>query len=133
MFNFTEPFLYFVTPEIDDNIEKWESTIKEAVLGGVKMVQIRDKSAAAKEIILAAKRLHPFLKKFNVPLLINDRVDIAHAIACDSVHLGQSDLEVSQARAILGRKAIIGLSVETMEQALKAKTEEVDYLAASPV
>ncbi len=74
-----------------------------------------------------------FLKPLGIPLIINDRVDVAHAINADGVHLGQSDLKVSEARAILGQKVIIGLSVETIEEVMVAADEDVDYLAASPV
>lgn len=127
------PTLYFVTPEIGENIEKWENIIYNAVLGGVKILQIRDKICSAQTMIAAARRIHPFLKKRGVPLLINDRVDIAHAIHADGVHLGQSDVKVAEARAILGNHVIVGLSVETIQQAMDAMHENISYLAASPV
>jgi thiamine-phosphate pyrophosphorylase len=73
------------------------------------------------------------LKPLGIPLIINDRVDIAHAIGADGVHLGQSDLNVVEARAILGKKAIIGISIESLKQAEAAIEEDVNYLAASPI
>lgn len=129
----TKPTLYFVTPEIGENVEKWEAVIQKAVIGGVKIVQIRDKNCSAQKMAKVARQIHPFLKSKGVHLLINDRVDIAHAINADGVHLGQSDLKVAEARSILGNKAIIGLSVETIDQAMDAAHEDVNYLAASPV
>ncbi|MFW9878534.1 MAG: thiamine phosphate synthase [Candidatus Thorarchaeota archaeon] len=71
--------------------------------------------------------------EFRGQIIINDRVDVAYAISADGVHLGQSDLKVSEAREILGPKAIIGLSVESVEQAIEANREDIDYIAASPV
>jgi thiamine-phosphate pyrophosphorylase len=123
--------LYFVTPPIPDNLDYWEHLIKEAVLGGVTVVQIRDKSCSTRKMIKAARRVHPFLKERGIPLLVNDRADIAYVLALDGVHLGQSDLSVAEARMILGTKAIIGISLETREQ---IKTiVGADYIAASPV
>jgi thiamine-phosphate pyrophosphorylase len=133
MFIPSHPKLYFVSPEIGEDIEKWITLIQQAVLGGVEIVQIRDKRGSAQKIIAAARRISPFLKKHGVPLLINDRVDIAHAVGADGVHLGQSDLKVSEARSIMGPDSIIGLSVETIDQAIAANKESVHYLAASPV
>lgn len=128
-----DPILYFVTPEIGENVEKWKAIVLQAAYGGVKIVQIRDKRSSAQKMIHIAREIHPFLRNRGVFLLINDRVDIAHAVEADGVHLGQSDLKVAEARAILGRKAIIGLSVETVDQALEAAHEDINYLAASPV
>jgi thiamine-phosphate pyrophosphorylase len=128
-----EKILYFVTPEIGEDEKKLEWVIQKAVDGGVGMVQIRDKSCSDQKMLAFAKKIHPFLKRRGVPLLINDRVDVALAADADGVHLGQSDLQVKYARAILGERALIGLSVETLEQAWDAAHQPVDYLAASPV
>lgn len=133
MFSIFNPLLYFVTPEIGDDIEKWVNLIRQVVEGGVQMVQVRDKKSSAKKIITAINRINPLLKQTNVSLLINDYVDIAFAVQADGVHLGQSDSKVSEARSILGDGAIIGLSVETLDQAVDAEREKVNYLAASPV
>lgn len=133
MFLTDHPTLYLVTTEIGEDIEKWETRIVQAIAGGVKIVQIRDKVCSAQKLIAAARKIHPLLKIRGIPLIINDRVDIAYALKADGVHLGQSDLKVAEARAILGRKAMIGLSVETVSQALEAAHEDISYLAASPV
>lgn len=123
--------LYFVTPAIGDDLDRWEQLIKEAVLGGVTVVQIRDKCCTARRMIEAARRIHPFLKERGIPLLVNDRADIACVLGLEGVHLGQSDLSVAEARLLLGQRAIIGVSLENREQMKTA--EGADYIAASPV
>ncbi len=125
--------LYLVTNRGALTLEDFFRIISQSIEGGVKVIQLREKEASACEMIVIGKRLHAFLKPLGIPLIINDRVDVAHAVNADGVHLGQSDLKVSEARAILGGGAIIGLSIETIKQGIAAADEEVDYLAASPV
>lgn len=125
--------LYLVTRRGSLGIEEFLTIIHAAVSGGVTVVQLREKEASAREIISLGKRLIVLLKPLGIPLIINDRVDVAHAIGADGVHLGQSDLNVAEARAILGKKAMIGISVESLQQSEKAIVEDVDYLAASPI
>lgn len=122
--------LYFITPPISEDLDSWEHLIKEAVLGGVTVVQIRDKCCSTRKIIEAAQRIHPFLQEKGIPLLVNDRADIAYVVALDGVHLGQSDLSVGEARRLLGPEAIIGISLENRGQI--RTTEGADYIAASP-
>lgn len=133
MKRFIDFSLYLVTNRETLKLENFFNIIRASIEGGVKIVQLREKESSAREIISIGKRLISLLKPLGVPLIINDRVDVAHAMGADGVHLGQSDLTVAEARAILGGKAIIGLSVETLEQAIAANKEDVDYLAASPV
>ncbi len=125
--------LYLVTNRGTLALEDFFRIIRQSIDGGVKVVQLREKEASAREMCAIGRSLHSFLKPLGIPLIINDRVDVAHAVNADGVHLGQSDLSVAEARAILGKQAIIGLSVETIEQAIAASDEDVDYLAASPV
>lgn len=114
-------------------LDEFFGIIRAAIDGGVTMVQLREKETSAREMISIGKKLLSFLKPMRIPLIINDRVDVAHAIAADGIHLGQSDLSVSEARAIIGENAMIGLSVESLEQANAASGEDVDYLSASPI
>lgn len=106
--------------------------IRAAVAGGVSAVQLREKSCSTREFIelaqLAAKELHG-----RVPLIINDRIDVALAIGADGIHIGQSDMPYEMARKLMGPQALIGLSVETVEQAKEAECLNVDYLGLSPV
>lgn len=126
-----DPTLYFVTPPINDNLDAWLHLIQEAVLGGVTMVQIRDKSSTTKRILEAGRKIQPFLKEKGISLVINDRADIAYTLSADGVHLGQSDLSIQEARSLLGPTAIIGISLENREQLEAARG--ATYIAASPV
>ena len=128
-----DPFLYLVTNREALALEDFLNKIRASIEGGVRIIQLREKDASAREMIAIGKKLLSILKPLGIPLIINDRVDVAHAIGADGVHLGQSDLSVAEARAILGEKALIGLSVETLEQVLAVNEEDLDYLAASPL
>lgn len=110
-----------------------EKTVLEAVENGVSMVQLREKECSSEEFVYLAKRLHRMLKQYNVPLIINDRIDVALAADAEGVHVGQSDSSVDEVRRILGPSKIIGLSVETLEQAVDANNYDIDYIAVSPV
>ncbi len=107
--------------------------IIEAVKGGVSTVQLREKDVPTKFFIEEAQHIKSILTPYNVPLLINDRVDVALAVEADGVHIGQEDMPYPLARKLLGKKAIIGLSVETMEQVLEAEAYDVDYLGVSAI
>ncbi len=107
--------------------------VEEAVKGGVTMVQLREKDCSTRDFIELATGLKEKLRPFNVPLIINDRIDVALASDADGVHIGQSDMPYHMARKILGKNKIIGLSVETMDQVLEANNLDVDYIGISPV
>jgi len=97
------------------------------------MVQLREKNISAKEYARRATGIKRILERKKVPLIINDRVDVALECGADGVHLGQNDISVSAARKILGKRSIIGLSVETRNQAKQAAQLPLDYISASPV
>ncbi|MBM3312192.1 MAG: thiamine phosphate synthase [Candidatus Aminicenantes bacterium] len=107
--------------------------VEAAVRGGVTVVQLREKDAPVREFIDLGRRVREVLRPRRVPLLINDRVDVALAVLADGVHLGQNDISVADARRLLGPKAIVGLTVETIAQAGTADRDEADYLGVSPV
>lgn len=107
--------------------------VRAAVAGGVSVVQLREKDASTRDFVELGRILVAELKGGAVPLLINDRVDIALAIGADGVHLGQSDLPYAVARKLLGPAAIIGLSVESLADAEAAEHLDVAYLGLSPV
>ncbi len=104
-----------------------------AVQGGASMVQLREKQAGTRDFVAIAHALLDIVRPAGVPLLINDRIDVALAVGADGVHVGQSDMPYEDARCLLGPEAIIGLSVETMEQAKEAESWDVDYFGVSPV
>ena len=101
--------------------------------GGARYVQLREKDTSTRSFIELAVRLKKLLKPAGVPLLINDRVDVALASGADGVHVGQEDMPYETARKLMGPSAIIGLSVETWEDVVSAQTLDVDYLGVSPV
>lgn len=108
-------------------------TVKEAVEGGVTMVQLREKDIDTRTFIEEALELKALLGPLGVPLIINDRVDVALASDADGVHIGQSDMPYAIARRLLGPDRIIGLSVENMDQVAQANALDVDYIGVSPV
>lgn len=114
----------------DRNIE---DIVREAVEGGVTMVQLREKNIDTRTFIDLALSLKQVLAPYGVPLIINDRVDVALASGADGVHIGQSDMPFTMARQLLGPDRIIGLSVENFAQIAEANALDVDYIGVSPV
>ena len=110
-----------------------EDTVVKAVKAGVKYVQLREKHASTKDFVDTAVRLKKKLAEFNIPLIINDRIDVALASNADGVHIGQSDMPFEIARKLMGQNAVIGLSVETWEDVEQAEKTDADYLGVSPV
>lgn len=125
--------LYLVTDRELSKGRDMEDIVTNAVHGGVTMVQLREKHTDTRMFIDLALRLKASLKPFGVPLIINDRVDVALAADADGVHIGQSDMPYEMARRILGKEKIIGLSVENFEQIEEANRLDVDYIGVSPV
>lgn len=125
--------LYLVTDRELSQGRSLEDVVAEAVAGGVTMVQLREKDSSTGEFLALAFRLKDLLKPWNIPLIINDRVDIALAVDADGVHIGQSDMPYEVARKLLGPDKIIGLSVENIDDLLKANELDVDYVGISPV
>lgn len=125
--------LYLVTDSGMTGREHLIETVAQAVDGGVTMVQYRDKEGPTDLMIREAKALHDLLHTRNIPLIINDRLDVALAVRADGVHLGHNDMDPVTARKLTGADAIIGYSVETWEDVRKAEQLDVDYLGVSPV
>ncbi|MCD8165520.1 MAG: thiamine phosphate synthase [Bacteroides sp.] len=125
--------LYLVTDEELLLGKDLFETVEAAVKGGVTMVQLREKNSSTRDFIYKATRLKEILTPYQVPLLINDRIDVALAADADGVHIGQSDMPYQLVKKILPAGKIVGLSVETPQQVLEANQLEVDYIAASPV
>lgn len=102
--------------------------VDEAIQGGVTIVQYRDKHADTGLMIQVAKQLHRVTSKYDVPLLINDRVDVALAAGVEGVHIGQDDMSIAEARALLPSGAIIGMTASSIAEAQKAIEDGADYL-----
>lgn len=125
--------LYLVTNRGLSLGRSLEEVVSEAVAGGVSMVQLREKDTSTGEFIRLACKLSDLLRPLGIPLIINDRVDVALAADADGVHVGQSDMPYEIARKLLGPDKIIGLSVENMNDLLRANELDVDYIGISPV
>lgn len=110
-----------------------EDVVRAALRGGVTAVQLREKECATRDFVELARALKAILRPAGVPLVVNDRVDVALVAGADGVHIGQSDMAYGDARRLLGPDAIVGLSVETLEQAERAASLDVDYLGVGPV
>lgn len=104
-----------------------------AIRGGADAIQLRDKAASARQLKEIGKRLLEVTRAMNVPLIINDRPDVARAVGADGVHLGQEDLSIDDARQMLGSGTLIGQSTHSLQQAVSAEIQGADYLALGPV
>jgi thiamine-phosphate pyrophosphorylase len=125
--------LYLVTDRSLSKGRSLEWIVEEAVKGGVTMVQLREKVCSTNDFIDIAISLKKIVKLYNVPLIINDNIAVVIAADADGLHIGQKDMPYKKAREILGYNKIIGLSVETVEQAKEANLLDVDYIGISPV
>ena len=124
--------LYLVTDKSDD-VEKFLKTIEEGIKGGVSVVQIREKTAETLDFYDLALKVKEITRKYNVPLIINDRVDVALAIDADGVHVGQTDLPCDVTRKLIGDDKILGVSASTIEEARKAEKDGADYIGTGAV
>ena len=109
------------------------SAVEQSILGGVTMVQLREKDLAQEEFQKEARQIQELCKKHQVPFLINDNVELAVEIEADGVHVGQHDMEAGQVRQKIGPDKILGVSAQTVEQALKAQAAGADYLGVGAV
>jgi len=124
--------LYLVTDDQQD-LYTLINVVKEAVAGGVTMVQVREKSNDIQSFITRAKMVKTILQGTGVPLIINDRVDVALAVDADGVHLGQSDMPAQMARTLMGPNKLLGLSIENEQQLIEANTLPLDYIGLSAI
>lgn len=129
----TDLKLYLVTDRSFLHGRNLIDVVMQAVAGGVTMVQLREKDIDTRTFIELGLELKQKLQQVNIPLIINDRVDVAMAIDADGVHIGQSDMPYSLARRLLGSNKIIGLSVENIDEVIEANSLNVDYIGISPV
>jgi thiamine-phosphate pyrophosphorylase len=125
--------LYLVTDQASLRGRTLTDVVLAAVRGGVTCVQLREKHLATRDFVVLACAMKALLAPFDVPLVINDRMDVALACGAHGVHLGQSDMPVETARQMLPPQVFIGLSVENQDDVLRASTQPVDYLGVSPI
>ena len=125
--------LYFITDSTNYGEEDFLFRIEEALKGGATLLQLREKEKSTKEYIHLAEKVHNITKKYNVPLIIDDRVDVALAIDAEGVHVGAEDMPVSLARKLMGDEKIVGATAKTVPWALEAYEQGADYLGVGAI
>ena len=125
--------LYLVTNRDGMSDEEFFEKIEDALKGGVTLVQLREKTAPAREVIELAKKLKNLCHSYDVPLLVDDRVDIALAADLDGVHLGADDMDVADARRILGNDKIVGSTAKSVDWAIAEEEKGADYLGVGAI
>lgn len=125
--------LYLVTDQASLRGRPLADVVLAAVQGGVTCVQLREKTLSTRDFVALARTMRALLEPFKVPLIINDRIDVALACGAHGVHLGQSDMPVELARRLLPANVFLGLSVENVDDVRRAASQPVDYLGVSPV
>jgi len=125
--------LYFITDSTGFTEEEFLRRIEAALQGGVTLLQLREKDKTTREYLELAQKVHALTRKYNVPLIIDDRLDIAMAIDAEGVHLGQSDMPIDLARKLFGPDKIIGATAKTVPQALEAWEQGADYLGVGAI
>ena len=125
--------LYFITDSTPYTEKEFLQRVQLALEGGVTLLQLREKNRTTREYLSLAKKVHSLTKKFKVPLIIDDRLDVALASGAEGVHLGQSDLPIKVARGLVGPDYIIGATSKTVEQAREAYAGGADYLGVGAI
>lgn len=125
--------IYLVTDRNLINGHSLLDAVEESLLGGVRLVQLREKDTSTRDFLNLAIDLKALCQKYNAKLLINDRVDIALAVDADGVHLGQTDMPADIARKLLGEDKIIGVSTQTIAMAKEAELMGADYIGVGAV
>lgn len=120
--------LYLVTDNDILGERDFYKCIEDAIKGGVTMVQLREKDASGKEFLEKAFKLREITRKYNIPFIINDRVDIAIICDADGVHVGQSDIDAKFVRSLIGENKILGVSARNLNEAKKAKEDGANYI-----
>ena len=133
--NLTEfdPSLYFITDSTGFAEEEFLFRVEQALRGGVTLLQLREKEKSTREYIQLAEKVHEIAKRYHVPLIIDDRVDVALAADAEGVHLGKEDMPIDAARKILGSDKIIGATAKTVPWALEAYEQGADYLGVGAI
>ena len=125
--------LYFITDSTNYTEEEFLLRVEQALKGGATLLQLREKEKSTREYIELAEKVHEIAKRYNVPLIIDDRVDVALAIDAEGVHVGQSDMPVWLARKLMGKNKIVGATAKTVVQAKLAYEQGADYLGVGAI
>ena len=125
--------LYFITDSTNSGEEEFLYRVEQSLKGGVTLLQLREKEKTTREYIALAEKVHAFTKRYNVPLIIDDRVDVALAINAEGVHVGASDMPVFMARKLMGENRIVGATAKTVSWAKEAYEQGADYLGVGAI
>ena len=128
-----DPSLYFITDSTGFTEEEFLYRVEQALIGGATMLQLREKEKTTREYMELAIKVHALTQKFNVPLLIDDRVDVALAVDAEGVHVGASDLPVAAARRLMGDHKIVGATAKTVPSAQDVYEQGADYLGVGAI
>ena len=120
--------LYLVTDRDLVKSGNLETAVREAIAGGVSLVQVREKNASSRDFYEIACSLKKITDSLDIPLIVNDRVDVALAVGAAGVHVGQEDIPVAEVRRMVGRDAVVGVSASSAREALAAERDGADYL-----
>lgn len=125
--------LYFITNSNGFSQDEFLKRVEYALIGGVTLLQLREKEKSVCDYIKMAEKVHSLSKKYGVPLIIDDNVDVAIAVGAEGVHLGRDDMPIDKARSILGNGKIIGATAKTVETAVDAYKMGADYLGVGAI
>ena len=128
-----DPSLYFITDSTNYTEEEFLFRVEQALQGGATLLQLREKDKSTREYIELAEKVHEIAKRYNVPLIIDDRVDVALAIDAEGVHVGASDMPVATARKLMGEGKIVGATAKTVPWALDVYEQGADYLGVGAI
>lgn len=128
-----DPTLYFITDSTNYTEEEFLFRVEQALKGGATLLQLREKEKSTREYIELAEKVHAITQKYNVPLIIDDRVDVALAIDAEGVHVGASDMPVATARKLMGDNKIFGATAKTVPWAKEAYEQGADYLGVGAI
>ena len=128
-----DPSLYFITDSSGYEEEEFLWRVEQGLLGGATLLQLREKERTTREYIALAEKVHTIARKHRVPLIIDDRVDVALAVTAEGVHVGASDMPVAMARKLMGPGKIVGATAKTVPQARDAYEQGADYLGVGAI
>lgn len=128
-----DPSLYFITDSTNYTEEEFICRVEQALQGGATLLQLREKEKNTREYIKLAENVHAIAKHYNVPMIIDDRVDVALAIDAEGVHVGADDMPVAAARKLMGEGKIIGATAKTVLRAKEAFEQGADYLGVGAI
>ena len=128
-----DPSLYFITDSTGFSEEEFLFRVEQALKGGVTLLQLREKEKSTRDYIELAEKVHEIAKRYHVPLIIDDRVDVALAMDAEGVHVGAADMSVATARRLMGADKIVGATAKTVPWAQDAYAQGADYLGVGAI